>query len=309
MNLSPNKISLNGEQRSKLPPSERRNYLLALIAMASVDDEISEEELNFIKMRAKDFNSSLKKSDLKMYDIEKIAKGIQTPHLQEVLFQDLISMGRADQRWLQEELSLLRYLSEEWNQPLPSQPFMGVDWRDIVVPSAEEIQETSIRKRKKLAHPENKRILKSANPDIQWLWAFAATGIYLLVTLVFYLLRGEQTQFKGGISEDVTIQTILWGFLPPFLTGFIFGVISPVPTLKEAGIGVSIPILALGLIASVLAIQSGQADDPGYTRFLLIVSIASLIQFGIGIFGAYLSRIEFLFLLRNPEKNKLPTEK
>ena len=307
--MSPNKISLNGEQRSKLPPSERRNYLLALIAMASVDDEISEEELNFIKMRAKDFNSSLKKSDLKMYDIEKIAKGIQTPHLQEVLFQDLISMGRADQRWLQEELSLLRYLSEEWNQPLPSQPFMGVDWRDIVVPSAEEIQETSIRKRKKLAHPENKRILKSANPDIQWLWAFAATGIYLLVTLVFYLLRGEQTQFKGGISEDVTIQTILWGFLPPFLTGFIFGVISPVPTLKEAGIGVSIPILALGLIASVLAIQSGQADDPGYTRFLLIVSIASLIQFGIGIFGAYLSRIEFLFLLRNPEKNKLPTEK
>ncbi len=307
--MKPLGIGLSREQREKLPPMERRNYLLALITMASVDDEISEEELDLIKRRATDFNCRIKKSDLKKYDIVKIAEGVRTPSLRDVLFQDLIEMARADRRWLREELSLLRYLSEAWDQSLPGQPFPGMDWRDIVVPSAEEIQETSVRKRNKLANPQNKKILQSAEPGIQWAWVFAATGIYLLIALLFYVLKGESPQNKVAGSGELTLLDVVLGLLPSFLAGFIFGVISPVPTLKEAGIGVSVPVLVTGMIICFLAIKDGMADDPEFVEFILIVSVTSLIQFGCAIFGAYISRAEFLFLLRNPEENKNPTGK
>ncbi len=277
-------IGLTPKQVSRLTPREKRYYLLALITMASSDEDLAPEELDLIRSRARELDWELIKTDLNTYDIEEIARTIQKPSVQEALFQDLVLMGQADRKWHPEEIKILRYFADSWGKNLP--PLNGVDWGKVSPPTASELEETSVRKRESLLSPQNQEIVKSASPGTRWGWVFAATGIYIglivTFTILIYVLRDGQEEAPG----ELNLANTLAGLISCFMTGVIVGVASPGRTLKEPVIGVLLPLIAYSVALMVAAIK--------YEYYALIIAaisaigIAGLVQFTLAMIGAWL---------------------
>ena len=161
-------VGADREDLYRMTPREKKSYLLALVTIANSDDNIAKEELDLIKSRAKKLKYRVKESDLKSYDIQKIAEEIRKPNVRTSLFEDLLLIAKADRNWDLEELKIIRYFSRVWEQPLPDIPSMKLTWEKVGLPTEIQVEKTSIWKRKALEKPRNKKIIRSADPGIRW---------------------------------------------------------------------------------------------------------------------------------------------
>ena len=278
-------IKLDREDLYRMTPREKKSYLLALVTIANSDDNIAKEELDLIQSRAKKLKYRVKESDLKSYDIQKIAEEIRKPNVRASLFEDLLLMAKADRNWDLEELKIIRYFSRVWEQTLPDIPSMKLTWEKVGLPTEIQVEKTSIWKRKALEKPRNKKIIRSADPGIRWEWVITGTGIYLALFLVFILLniffrRGDWLRFINP-----TIGNALFSLFACFVTGFIVGRISPVRTIREPAIGVTIPLLSIAWLMILIAMELGG----GISFFWVTIGIitAVVLQFLLALFGAY----------------------
>lgn len=255
--------------------------MMALLTLAHADDALPEEELGLIHETAKKLQYRLLPSDLRTYDLHSIAFAIHRPSLQTALFQDLIRLARADRKWTRQELQVIRFFAQQWNQPLPE--LKGFDWGSIEIPPPPEFERLSEHKRESIRmRPE---LVRAADPGLQWNWVFISAGIYLALSCTTSgMFRAVSQDRSAGQAMGAIV-----GLGVCFLTGLITGVLSPGRTIREPAIGVILPILiCTGLLFTVAVGATGPEGVGTGISLILVISVVAAIQFAVAMLGAWI---------------------
>ncbi|MBI2900440.1 MAG: TerB family tellurite resistance protein [Planctomycetes bacterium] len=250
------------EDRAATDPSrnltaqEKRAYLMALITLAASDRGVAPEEAKIIREAARRLNFRLTSRDIRTYDLDSIVRSVTRPSVRSALFSDLLRLAQADRRWAPEELRIIRYLSEQWAQPLPAIP--GLDWNQLTAPTPAELERISDGRRDLLQ--SNPDAIRSADPGMQWLWVVVSAVLYVVLACVcsfaYYFYRGGELSSKGDVGA-----LGVWLFIG-LMTGLLVGMVSPGRTVREAAIGTLLGTVALLLAAlQFVRVEAGQGSS------------------------------------------------
>lgn len=238
---------------------EKIAYFKSLIALANVDGEISDPELEIIRQAAQLYDCTLRKSYLKSYDIEKLADQILNKSLRSMLLNDFKRLLELKETPGPEELSVVKYYADRFKLAPPMLP--EVNWRrvaligDVAVVSQKVTTQSARR---------GKQVYGAVAPSFQWLAVFAGAGVFFTLTLSILVavdIAGLDFLKPTTRLDEIGLDPVILGIVAGcfFTSGLLVALLSPGRTIKEPAVGALIPILLLTTTAGHALYQQYEA--------------------------------------------------
>ena len=202
---------------------QRKGYVRLLGALAKADGKIDPREVEIAHAVAEELGVAFDEADLEdELDVPHLAGQIRSAKLRSRLWEDLRRVAEADERVVEAEVEVIKYLAERWQRTPP--PLEGIDW-ETIQPSVHlrrDLSERSTAKRDRATQRE--LLLLRLEP-------MSTALVFALIALVFKLLSGavsllafespgsatgrridgapELSDLIGAIAFDTALSTML----------------------------------------------------------------------------------------------------